>query len=378
MGGVRLAQQLRQHPRRRRRVDGPTVTPACSAVRSARRVLRLYAAAGSPGPRSTTQVRGDPTSTPASSSSSTCAGVGERRSTRSATAPRRPAQPPAARPRPPAGGGRRRPDPGTGRASGPAPGRARAAPAASGTRPTASPRPRPPAAPAASPAGPRTPSGRPPRGRPWPRPSARARGPSRAGVRRDQRTRASPVPTSSTPTTLPVDHPIADGNQSACPAPASSTPDVHGTAARTQRASRGGGPTTCASRAFSRAAHAGRMRIAQVANFVGPNSGGVKTVLDALGRGYVAAGHERLLVVPGRSTRWRSRPPGPSCVSGRRRWAAATAGRRPVADHGGARGVRPDVGRAVGQVEPVPGGALGAARRAPPACCCRTSVSTRC
>ena len=41
------------------------------------------------------------------------------------------------------------------------------------------------------------------------------------------------------------------------------------------------------------------MRIAQVANFVGPTSGGVKTVLDALGRGYVAAGHERLLVVPG-------------------------------------------------------------------------------
>lgn len=39
--------------------------------------------------------------------------------------------------------------------------------------------------------------------------------------------------------------------------------------------------------------------IAQLANFVGPSSGGVKTALDALGRGYVSAGSRRLLVVPG-------------------------------------------------------------------------------
>ncbi|MDQ3324830.1 MAG: glycosyltransferase [Actinomycetota bacterium] len=39
--------------------------------------------------------------------------------------------------------------------------------------------------------------------------------------------------------------------------------------------------------------------IAQLANFVGPTSGGVKTALDALGRGYVEAGARRLLVLPG-------------------------------------------------------------------------------
>ena len=37
-----------------------------------------------------------------------------------------------------------------------------------------------------------------------------------------------------------------------------------------------------------------------MANFVGPTSGGMKVVIDTLGAGYVAAGHERILVVPGR------------------------------------------------------------------------------
>ncbi|WP_121255098.1 glycosyltransferase [Nocardioides ferulae] len=41
------------------------------------------------------------------------------------------------------------------------------------------------------------------------------------------------------------------------------------------------------------------MRIAQLANFVGPTSGGMRTALAALGRGYAAAGVDRLLVVPG-------------------------------------------------------------------------------
>lgn len=41
------------------------------------------------------------------------------------------------------------------------------------------------------------------------------------------------------------------------------------------------------------------MRIAQLANFVGPSSGGMKTAVNALGAGYVAAGAQRLLVVPG-------------------------------------------------------------------------------
>lgn len=47
------------------------------------------------------------------------------------------------------------------------------------------------------------------------------------------------------------------------------------------------------------------MRIAQLANFVGPTSGGMKTAVDALGSGYVADGHEVLLVVPGPTdARW--------------------------------------------------------------------------
>ncbi|WP_062521252.1 glycosyltransferase [Demequina silvatica] len=41
------------------------------------------------------------------------------------------------------------------------------------------------------------------------------------------------------------------------------------------------------------------MRIAQVANFYGPRSGGLRTALHALGRGYVEHGDEVLLVVPG-------------------------------------------------------------------------------
>lgn len=41
------------------------------------------------------------------------------------------------------------------------------------------------------------------------------------------------------------------------------------------------------------------MRIAQLANFIGPASGGMKTAIHALGEGYVAAGCERLLVIPG-------------------------------------------------------------------------------
>jgi len=42
-----------------------------------------------------------------------------------------------------------------------------------------------------------------------------------------------------------------------------------------------------------------RLRIAQLANFVGPVSGGMRQAIERLGEGYVAAGHERILVVPG-------------------------------------------------------------------------------
>ena len=41
------------------------------------------------------------------------------------------------------------------------------------------------------------------------------------------------------------------------------------------------------------------MRIAQLANFIGPASGGMKTAVQALGQGYVDAGASRFLVIPG-------------------------------------------------------------------------------
>lgn len=41
------------------------------------------------------------------------------------------------------------------------------------------------------------------------------------------------------------------------------------------------------------------MRIAQLANFVGPTSGGMKTAVERIGRGYVEAGLSRLLIIPG-------------------------------------------------------------------------------
>lgn len=41
------------------------------------------------------------------------------------------------------------------------------------------------------------------------------------------------------------------------------------------------------------------MRIAHVANFYGPRSGGLRTMMNRLGRGYVESGHEVLHIVPG-------------------------------------------------------------------------------
>ncbi|HEU5474140.1 MAG TPA: glycosyltransferase [Actinophytocola sp.] len=47
------------------------------------------------------------------------------------------------------------------------------------------------------------------------------------------------------------------------------------------------------------------MKIVQLANFYSPISGGLRTVVDTLGRGYVSRGHQRVLVVPGaRPGRW--------------------------------------------------------------------------
>lgn len=42
-----------------------------------------------------------------------------------------------------------------------------------------------------------------------------------------------------------------------------------------------------------------QVRIVQLANFYGPRSGGLRTALHHLGAGYVAAGHEVVLIVPG-------------------------------------------------------------------------------
>jgi alpha-1,6-mannosyltransferase len=41
------------------------------------------------------------------------------------------------------------------------------------------------------------------------------------------------------------------------------------------------------------------VRIVHVANAYTPRSGGIRTTVHALGRGYRAAGHEFVLVVPG-------------------------------------------------------------------------------
>ena len=43
------------------------------------------------------------------------------------------------------------------------------------------------------------------------------------------------------------------------------------------------------------------MKIVHIANFYGPNSGGIKTTLHALGKGYIRLGHEFTYIVPGTS-----------------------------------------------------------------------------
>jgi len=53
------------------------------------------------------------------------------------------------------------------------------------------------------------------------------------------------------------------------------------------------------------------VRIVRLANFVAPRSGGLRTSLAELGAGYLAAGHEPVLVIPGR------RDGGERCAQGR-------------------------------------------------------------
>ncbi len=52
------------------------------------------------------------------------------------------------------------------------------------------------------------------------------------------------------------------------------------------------------------------MRITQVANFYAPTSGGLRVVVEETGRGYEAAGHERVLIVPGRAATVEQTPSG--------------------------------------------------------------------
>jgi alpha-1,6-mannosyltransferase len=42
------------------------------------------------------------------------------------------------------------------------------------------------------------------------------------------------------------------------------------------------------------------VRIVRLANFIAPRSGGLRTAMRALGEGYLAAGHEPILIIPGR------------------------------------------------------------------------------
>ncbi|MCD0448591.1 glycosyltransferase [Actinocorallia sp. API 0066] len=67
------------------------------------------------------------------------------------------------------------------------------------------------------------------------------------------------------------------------------------------------------------------MRIVQLANLYSPVSGGLRTAVDELGRGYAKAGHERFLVLPGKGRARRETEhgtvmtvPGPSVAPGYR------------------------------------------------------------
>lgn len=84
------------------------------------------------------------------------------------------------------------------------------------------------------------------------------------------------------------------------------------------------------------------MKIVQAANFVAPSSGGIKTVLEALGRGYRAAGHERVLVVPGPTDADEDTPAGRR-ISVRSPRLAGSGGYRVIVDRGKVRRLLEDL-----------------------------------
>lgn len=73
------------------------------------------------------------------------------------------------------------------------------------------------------------------------------------------------------------------------------------------------------------------MRILQLANFYHATSGGLRTAIDALGEGYVAAGHEVVLVVPG-ATRTRRTVGGRTVITLKGPRVPASGGYRTIVD----------------------------------------------
>ncbi|MGY4709359.1 glycosyltransferase [Mycolicibacterium sp. CBM1] len=72
------------------------------------------------------------------------------------------------------------------------------------------------------------------------------------------------------------------------------------------------------------------MRVAQVANFYGPRSGGLRTAVDRLGAEYCAAGHEVFLVVPGPAATRTELPTGVTRITVPARQIPFTGGYRAV------------------------------------------------
>lgn len=72
------------------------------------------------------------------------------------------------------------------------------------------------------------------------------------------------------------------------------------------------------------------MRVAQVANFYGPRSGGLRTAVDQLGAEYCSAGHDVFLVVPGPRLEWRRLPTGVLRISLPAQLIPCTGGYRAV------------------------------------------------
>ncbi len=72
------------------------------------------------------------------------------------------------------------------------------------------------------------------------------------------------------------------------------------------------------------------MRVAQVANFYGPRSGGLRTAVDRLGAEYCAAGHEVFLIVPGSTATHTALPSGVTRISVPARQIPFTGGYRAV------------------------------------------------